>query len=154
MDRVGYTVGVARQALRSSAQRYRENVGDLVRRARRDADLTQSDLGTHLGVSRQAIADYEKGQSPMLLEHLPILVTTLRLDPRRVAAPPEKARYERPVSDFLLDAAAVEALLDAAADSGFDEGVRRVDDSPGTADRDRRAPSPTRRPPDSGAGPE
>jgi transcriptional regulator with XRE-family HTH domain len=118
---LGYTVAVPRQRSSEETRRHRENVGDLVRRARDAAQMTQAGLGKLLGVDRKTIAKYEDGASAMPVDHLPILVKDLHIDLRVLAKPPEKVRYDRPVSDFLLTPEEVEEqlaiVLEAAASS-------------------------------------
>lgn len=143
----GYTVAVPRQRTGDETQRHRENVGDLVKRARKEARLSQEALGTLLGVTRQTIAEYESGTTSMLMDHLPVIVDELSIDPRAMATPPEKVRYARPLSDFLIPPAVAEqqaADARAAAASALED--LEAEEATGRAAAERRGAKRDKRP--------
>jgi transcriptional regulator with XRE-family HTH domain len=86
-----YTVGSMRQP--TDEQRlHRERAGDLIRRARDQANVSQEKLAKELGVSRSAVASYERGTSGLLVDRLPIIHRVLHLTPEALAYPPDKSK--------------------------------------------------------------
>lgn len=45
-------------------------LGDVIRRARLDAEMEQADLAIKIGVSRQLVSRWERGQSAVSVAHL------------------------------------------------------------------------------------
>lgn len=57
-----------------------EQIGEEIAKARRKVDLTQEDLGKAIGVSRNMIGLYERGQVPPPFEALASIARVLKAD--------------------------------------------------------------------------
>ena len=55
--------------------------GQLIRAARRDANLTQEELVRHLGMRRSSMANIEAGRQTISLPQAAVLAKVLSLDP-------------------------------------------------------------------------
>lgn len=71
---------------------YREDVGDLVRRARERRGISQSDLAEALGLSRSTVIRYEKGEGTFALDDVPKLASLLGLTLGAFLTPPRRSR--------------------------------------------------------------
>lgn len=153
---VGYTVAVVRHRPTDDAWRYREDVGDLVRRARKEAEppLSQERLGELLGVSRGTVTDYEAGRRAMSLDYLPVLVDRLRIEPEALAHPPAKARYPDPIGRYLRaaehardpeSARLARVATDAAQEDPAQEPGETPASAPGASAQPRKPAAGTRR---------
>ncbi|WP_431784309.1 helix-turn-helix domain-containing protein [Streptomyces chumphonensis] len=60
---------------------YRRDVGERVRTARRDANLSQEALAHSAGVSRKTISRVELGEHATRLDHLLLIASVLQLPP-------------------------------------------------------------------------
>jgi transcriptional regulator with XRE-family HTH domain len=59
---------------------WKQQIGEEIAKARRKVDLTQEDLGKAIGVSRNMIGQYERGDVPPPFEALASIARVLRAD--------------------------------------------------------------------------
>ena len=118
----------------------KRRVAYVIATAREKRGMTPPQLAERVGRTRGTVNDWEAGRSTPSLVDLGPLCAALRLEPRAFAELP--AIPVDPVAAFLLP----------AAESGFDEGVRRARRRRATADPGTPAPSPERQPRGTGAG--
>lgn len=123
-----------------SEEERKRRIAYVIRSARERRGLTPPVLADRVGRSRGTVNDWERGDSTPSLVDLGPLCRALGLDPRAFAELP--AIPPDPVAEFLL----------AAADSGFEEGVRRARRRQAAPDPGTPPRSPRRSPRGSGAG--
>lgn len=137
---VAYNVGYMRQP--TDEQRvHRENVGDLIRRAREAKGLTQGGLGEALGVSRSTVVSYERGESSPGVDRLAAIEETLGLMPQSLAYPPPKSERVEVAADLELYLRPAHPPL---SDPGEEREAQRLADQADRRSHDRRgSPGPS-----------
>ena len=124
MDAGGcYTVAAMRR-ISASERDYRQRLGDLIRRAREDRELTQAELGDLLGVTRATVSNIEKGKSEPLAHHIAGLHDYLNIALTSFLEPPAIPAKAR-LSDYLVEAAS-ESVGAAALEMDRRQRERRV----------------------------
>jgi transcriptional regulator with XRE-family HTH domain len=107
---------------------YRQRLGDLIRRARKRRDWSQTYLGDRIGVTRATIAKYENGESEPGTYLIAKLHEQLGIKLEAFAKPPPKHQtVEEPLSEYLVD---------DEVDAAVEEVVR----GPDRRQQDRREP--------------
>lgn len=102
---------------------YRQ-LGDVLRRLRRERDLSQSWVATECGMSRSALANIEAGQQRVAFHQLLALARALKIHPADLL--PEHPSDNRPVDEQLVHLGVPEQAARAVA-RVLETGTRHAD---------------------------
>jgi len=101
----------------------KRRLGYAIRRAREQRRLSPPQLADLIGVGRDTVNAWERGDSVPSMLHLGPLCAALMVDPRLFADLPEEP--PSPVDEYLVDLADVQAATVRGIAAGFDPPIRR-----------------------------
>ena len=65
-------------------QRFKERLGCIIRKQRKNMNITQEQLAEQIGVTTGSIGQYERGETMPTVENLKLLLECLAIDPGEV----------------------------------------------------------------------